>query len=300
MNIKQMTTTDKLGRSYQSAYLFEGGHGHPGLDSPVAPLFELGSLNNGGMVRLVELANAVNRFFLSNSIEQKRDGLVNSRSYGTVYLVRKLLDRMDVRKYNLDVLDDQTMSFLSSLIATMLSDTTSKRTSLNRLSRSFYFPTHPELIASNIRTVMRILAEAPSTESGSEDELSAELTEKLSSWAGNDLGEWSEIDPRGMKVLVSLALEICNHIESEIGSRWEKVAEHLECLSVATVEFANKDVELTTRPTSRQLAFFYLLDIEPPDLIKDFTTILLPETANEDTCLDPVGELQDSLDDLLS
>lgn len=264
---------------------------------------DLGSMNNGGLTRLIELSNSIHAFLLNNVIDSKRDGLVSSRSFGVYYLINHLLERWEQRKpiptlFDLETETSVSAQFLPSLIAAVTDTETISSSSIESLNRKYHAPLGVEFEAERIQDILnsfenndfqynlpelevqknqlmfgimpsKQVCDSQKNEISFHDQKSCcSFSEKLTSWITHETGIWNDIQNiNGLFRFVTLADHVRAFSEENSGTSWERIVENLSTIHAIRFERDSKTLLLITRPNSRQLSLFYRLGIDPPPMV---------------------------------
>ena len=86
MKLKQISECRPDGKVSSFGYLVESAS-PDSLSNNETTICNLGSLQAGGLQKLVELSNSINEYLLESALKANRDSIASSRSYGIVYLV---------------------------------------------------------------------------------------------------------------------------------------------------------------------------------------------------------------------
>ena len=282
MQIKLIPERGYDGQVDISAYITDEIQDDSGWDCMDQTICKLGSIENGGLEKLIELSNCINYFLLDSILESNRDSIVCSRSYGVIYMIRQLLNKwFDSSELLIGSEDTSTQALnelFPSLLTALLDRDLKYDSPLSDIQRRIYLPKDISLNASTIRDIIRsihIFSENPSEANSdshlnrqNENPLKRMLKEKLVAWATSDCGPWNDFSgDEGITRIVSLAASLCNSIEEQTTISWQAINEHLSELQAIRVESGVKTLLMTTRPTSMQLSIFYRLEFEPPPLV---------------------------------
>ncbi|MDP8237874.1 MAG: hypothetical protein P9X24_02180 [Candidatus Hatepunaea meridiana] len=282
MQIKLISKHGQDGQADTYAYLTGETKDDSEIGSSERINYNLGSIRNGGLEKLIEFSNSVNYFLLESALENQRDSIAGTRSYGTVYLITQMLKRWGISAELLFGSEDPNghamSNLLPSLLAALLDCDTRPDSSLSNIQRRFYFPKGVCFNASTIRELLHsIQISACDQDNGvstagiiKKDEcpIYKASTEKLLSWATSDCGQWGDfmgID--GIRKIASLAGCLYNSIEKQTAMSWSVINEHLFELQAIRVEKGMKTFSMTTRLTTMQLNIFYRLEIKPTPLV---------------------------------
>lgn len=310
MQIKLMPEEGQNGQMDICACLMDKIRDESGLDIQEQMVCNLGSIGNGGLEKLIKLSNSVNYILLESALENARDSIVCSRSYGVIYLIKQILDKW----YNYSDLalksEDEKMqtlyNLLPSLLAALLDKSISADSSLSDLKRRIYFPNDINLDAAAIRSLINSADFFPNDQlneilnCGKDQDngqrFKKALSGKLLAWATSDCGPWHNFDEaEGLMQIVNLAVHLHESIELETGLSWQVINSSLSDLQAIRVERGARTLLLMTRPTSMQLNIFYRLDIKPPPLViveQYEQPIITSEESESDLC-----ETMDSIND---
>jgi len=282
MQIKLVPEQSDDGQVDISAYIMDEIQDESGWDRREQTICKLGSIENGGMEKLIELGNSINYFLLDSALESTRDSVVCSRSYGVIYMIKQLLNKWyDSSELLIGSGDTSTQvlnELFPSLIAALLDQDLKSDSTLNEIQRRNYLPKDTCLNASTIREIIRSIhtfsENLPESISISHvnrqngNSLKKMLTEKLLAWATSDCGPWNDFScDKGIMRIVSLATYLYNSIEEQTTLSWQVINENLSELQAIRVENGAKTLLMTTRPTSTQLSIFYRLEFRPPPLV---------------------------------
>ena len=274
MKLKQISECRPDGKVSSFGYLVESAS-TDSLSNDDTTICNLGSLQAGGLQKLVELSNSINEYLLESALKTNRDSIASSKSYGLVYLVRNLLE---ISKISAEVTfgsDNPTKSrdqfdFLISLLAALLEKNIYAETKLTQVTRQVYFPGRTNLDPSSLYDLLTSIIDFPITSNNGD---SSEYADKLVSWVFSDCGPWTEFDEaESVSQISRLAGFIQTSAEEKTGLSWDEINNTLRHLNVIQIEKENEMLLMTTRPDSSQLKLFYRSDIEiPPNVFREQT-----------------------------
>jgi hypothetical protein len=282
MQIKLIPERGRDGQMDISAYLTDSKSDESGLDYREQTICNLGSIGNGGLEKLIELSNSVNYFLLESVLENSRDSIVCSRSYGVIYLINQIMNKW--HSYSELLRESGSASIqtlhelLPSILTALLDDTTTVNTSFKDIQRRIYFPKGIQLNAATIRNLissMSIFSDDPffivlnnRSNRNNGQGIEKMFSEKLLAWATSDCGPWHNLnDAEGLMRIVKLAAYFYRSLEDTTALSWQVINDNLSELQAIRVENGAKTLLMMTRPTSMQLNIFYRLDIKPPPLV---------------------------------
>jgi len=303
MQLKQISERGQDGCIETNACLVEMVRDNSGRNQTERTIYNLGSMGNGGFDKLIDLINSAHYLLLEPALENRRDSIVCSRSYGVVYLITQLLEKWDITANSLLELDYPASNYklfnlLPSLIAALLDCCLKPDSDIDNLQRRIYSPVDIDLNAAAIRNLIYLFNDYPLADNYPDidnnfiyDYFSAEFSTVVSkehsddrssngSWinkviaqnlltlATADCGSWYElVDVEGMNKIVSLTGYLYDFLEKQTAMELRRIYDHLSELQAIRVERGAKTLLLMTRPTSIQLSIFYRLGIKPPPLV---------------------------------
>ena len=283
MQIKLIPERGQDGKVDNFACLVDDIQGDPERNCTERTVYNFGPIGNGGLKKLVELSNSINFLLLESALENHRDSIVCSRSYGVVYLIAQILRKWKISANLLVKIDDSATktnlyNFLPSLMAALLDYDTKRDSSLVNLQRHIYLPKNICFNASTIRSLIRSIHIFPGNPfkeisincvtKNNGHRIKKIFEEKLLAWATSDCGPWSDFnDVEGMVKIVFLTGCLYDSVEKLSEISWQEVNEHLSELQAIRVESGAKTFLLTTRLTSMQLSIFNRLELKPPPLV---------------------------------
>ena len=332
MRLKEITKCKQDGQIVTKAYLVEDDKTETTNPGAEQTIYEFGSLENVGINNLIELSNSVHSFFLDTAIVNQRDSIISSRSYGIVYLVKRMLEELEISEelfLDSDNAEEAENLFdlLPSLITALLDSDLNPNSRLKSINRRIHIPKDGSFTAEIIRDIIHTFGTAPknlpacgtmsddydpngiSSLSTNSDRLIQQLsdgyataetiTDKLHAWAMSDSEAWAEFnDFEGLFRIASLALYLRDEIEKRTFMTWETIEDNLTELNAIRVVRGAKAFLITTRPTSTILNIFYRLEIEVPPLV-----ILeedLSSGAENDGIISSLKESVDFVSDMVS
>jgi len=273
MKLKQISECQPDGKISSFGYLVENSSVSPRNESEKT-ICNLGSLQAGGIQKLIELSNSISEFLLESVLKTNRDSITSSKSYGIVYLVKNLLEKNEITADNNIEAESQEkrselFNFMISIMASLLECNIQPETKLTQISRQVYFPGEMSLNQNTLSELISSIKELPVKPSDNSE--FTEYANKLVSWTLSDCGTWSEFDEaEGILRLSHLAGLIQVSAEEKTGLSWEAINNNLRHLHVIRLEKDNETILMTTRPSASQLKLFYQLDIEiPPNAFRE-------------------------------
>lgn len=272
MQLKKITGLKPDGQPETCLYLTDGAFNDPVSNSSLKDGLNLGSLGNGGLEKLIELSNSVYHFLLHEALENRRDSIVSSRSYGMCYLVTQMLDNWEIFSdlkvgFNELVKREQPFNLLPSLVAALLDPDTTASSELSELERKYFLPRKTHFEASAIRELLLSLSPyLPELEQ--QPEIDPEFKVKLMAWATSDCSPWCEFsENEALNRIAYFATRIKQTIEAQTLMTWKAINNQLFDLQAIRLEKGAKTFLLTTRITSSQFNVFFQAEIEPPPLV---------------------------------
>lgn len=282
MQIKLISKRGQDGQADTYAYLTGETKKDSEIDIPERINHNLGSIRNGGLEKLIEFSNSVNYLLLESALENQRDSIECTRSYGTVYLITQMLKKWGVSTDLLFRAEDSNghamSDILPSLIAALLDSETKPDSNLSNIQRRIYFPKGVSFNASTIRELLNSIQISACVQDNGISTIGIDKTdecpicktseEKLLAWATSDCGHWCDLmGNEVINTIASLAGCLYNSIKKQAAMSWQVINEHLSELQAIRVERGIKTFSMTTRLTTMQLNIFYRLEIKPPPLV---------------------------------
>ncbi len=216
---------------------------------------------------MLKLNTLVQRYFLFDSVEKKRDAIVSCHSVGTFFLIVQLIDRIwpDAQK-----LSDEHHEVLAWWISVLLDDRYSASTSIQSLQRNRFLK-HLQLVDEShlndlLRTVKSEVVNTSTKESNTIDEERTEqVRQKIVVWNSIHTKSVCHLpDQHYCESLLHMCLKMQSYIERNTGMNWQKICLILNELHVVFVEVHGQQVLLTTRPTPEQMSIMYRMNCVLP------------------------------------
>lgn len=240
-------------------------------------LCNFGSMNNGGLSKLIQFSNSVNSLLNSLLIEQNQeDGVVSSSSFGLSFFIAHILLKRGIytgwNENGPNLLEEHALLSYPILLAALLDPDTKPTHRASQLARRFYSPVKGCFSSNSIQELLRsaegsidILEIFEQHEEGVEEA----LINKLHAWVQP---EWNPSDSivkqRGGQVTLHLAAMIKSYADHQTSSNWEAISEHLREVRIVNIEINGRSVYALTRLSAMQTGIIYRLGVPcPPRLL---------------------------------
>lgn len=301
MQLNRISVRKQDGKLDTQVHLTDKIQGNTDLDELTS--WNLGSTDNGGLKKLIDLSNSINNFFLESSLGKQRGGILGCRSYGLVYVISRTLEKWDLKNYQSSTTAEDRdvenlLNLLPSLLAMLMDDDQKSDLTLPEIRHRIYIPAESVLDASTIRKMIRLFntnrlkvvmpiedSNYPSTHifgtpamvgintisvdhNLKRQDFFFNTGRKLRNWAESDIipGHVSESD-LGVYRISYLANALKSSITDRAALTLKGVCRTLADLQSIRIKQGASIFALTTRPTSAQLKLLYKLDVSPPPFV---------------------------------
>jgi len=244
---------------------------------------------------------------LSQVINEGRDSIVNSRSFGCHFLIERILSEWGISLESGTIREPEQVSsgkgfqdfaLLVSLLDALLDVDSTAGSNLERVSRRLYFPEPVTDVVGSVRDLLdgfnsgRLqLRHAGEALAGNHTPISRKLsftTDFTSHYypmpepganpqvqaMAEKLKAWLSQDnwdqcpvSKGFMEMISLAEFVRVNIEERVGIPWMRVNDLFSEMQILKVERGSGTYLLTTRPTMKQLMILDRLNIESPPTV---------------------------------
>ncbi len=313
LQIRKKSNCDDLGRLITEFNLIDAREDGSGESTFIS---NLSTKEGGALYQLSELNNSIHSIFLSSALNELRDSIISSRSYGMNYLFEKCLEHLDSPfldcSYNAESHNSRNeLAVLPNLLAVLTAPFNIPESSLENLQRRFYFPDNIIVNSMFIRRLLKALEERfeaqqssagcllngedrnPVTSTPVQFDARSTVAYKLTVWATRDIGDWCEFSYSDtIQRIDELCSHIRTHVEVETGMRWDRIVDNMVELSVIEVQQGTSKILMTTRPTSGQLNILFRLGLQPPKQIIGVSNLAQERIYSESS---KVGEKSETI-----
>jgi hypothetical protein len=226
---------------------------------------------------MLKLNNLIQRYFLFDAIDKKRDSIVSCHSVGTFFLIVQLIDRLwpEARE-----LSDEHHEVLAWWISVLLDDRYTASTSIQSLQRNRFLKHLQMVDEAHMNDLLSMVKSEIASQSTNEHvevdpERAEHLRQKIVVWNSIHTKTVCHLpEQRYCDALLQMCISMQRYIERNTGQDWQQVCAVLNELHVVFVEVRGEQILLTTRPTPEQMSIMYRLNCVLPSTP---TTELKPE-----------------------
>lgn len=236
-----------------------------------------GDISSDEFEKLIDLANAVHRYLLDDSIQQRRDNIIDCRSFGGYYLIDNLLKQNGYFGFldsGFGSYKQNSLHFalLPGLITALLDPNNTDSTDLKSIQIRSYLPADIEFTPESIRDILiRISPYFTEKVCGTESENG--FYKKLVSWATADCSPWCELtEDSSISLIAALTEKTSDFIVENTYISIEEIMSMLSGLQAIRVEKGSRTFSLISRINPQIYSIFYCLDLPTPPLVLHETT----------------------------